>query len=155
MAKPIPLTTGLGEVAAPGTLLTALILSPDGAISVDPGALHGRSAIEQDIRFVPARDQLPNPKCVLMIWVAVELDASNAPVRYKGLAVSELWVDPVAKAGYKVLAESVNRMSEALRGGLNLTRLDERARTLVRQQLMALSADLWERSARELKEVLG
>ncbi|MDP3722573.1 MAG: YwhD family protein [Candidatus Omnitrophota bacterium] len=155
MAKPIPLTTGLGEVAAPGTLLTTLILSPDGAISVDPGALHGRSAIEQAIRFVPARDQLPNARCSWVIWVAVELDASNAPVRYKGLAVSELWVDPVAKAGYKVLAESVNRMSEALRGGLNLTGLDERARTLVRQQLMALSADLWERSARELKEALG
>jgi len=52
MTGPIPLTTGLGEIMAPGTLLTTLVLSPDGKISIEPGALHGRSELESRLQWV-------------------------------------------------------------------------------------------------------
>ena len=51
MTKAIPLSTGVGEMMAPQTLLTVLILSPLGEIKLDPGALHGRSEIESSLRF--------------------------------------------------------------------------------------------------------
>ena len=154
MPRTIPLGPAIGEIMAPQTLVTPLILSPDGTITVDPGALHGRSAIESSLRFVQKPDQVPNAQIWWMVWVAVELDAANTPVRYQGLAVSELWVDPVSKTGYKALAESVNRMSEAMRGGINLKTLGEREKVKIAQQLQALSAEAWERSPQPLKDGL-
>ena len=152
--KSVALRSGLGEVVAPQTLLTSLVLAPDGAITLDPGALHGRSAIEHSVQFVPQRTQLANPQCYWLIWVAVELDASDQPLRYKGLAVSELWIDGTNRLGYKVLAEHVNRMSEALRGGVNLKSLDANARALIARQLTTVSTEVWERSAMSLKDAL-
>ncbi len=58
MMKSVALSTGLGEIMAPGTLVTVLMLSPDGTITVEPGALHGRSALEQSLQLVSRRDQL-------------------------------------------------------------------------------------------------
>ena len=154
MTKTVPLSSGLGEVMAPGILVTALILSPDGTIHVDPGALHGRSEIESAIRPVSSRDRAPKAQCYWLVWVAVELDGSNQPLRYKGLAASELWVDLENKTSYKVLAESVNRMAEAMRGGINLKTLGSGEKRLIAQQLATLSADAWERSAQPLKDGL-
>ena len=50
----VPLTTGLGEIIAPRTLLTVLLLTPEGTISVEPGALHGRSELETRLRMKKA-----------------------------------------------------------------------------------------------------
>ena len=152
--KPVPLSTSLGELMAPQTLVTALLISPDGTIALEPGALHGRSQLEGRLRFVSRREELREPQRHWFIWVAVELDDANQPVRYKGLAASELWVDPGQQAGYKVLAESINRMSEAMRGGVNLKTLGAGEKRLIAQQLAALSAEAWERSAQPLKDEL-
>ena len=152
--QPLALTTGLGEVMEPGTLVTALLLAPDGRISVEAGALHGRSEMESALQFVQKRDQVPDPVGCWFVWVAVELDGSNRPVRYKGIAASELLVNQSARLAYKSVAENVNRMSEAMRGGINLKTLDARAKTLIREQLIALGSDVWERSAQTLKEGL-
>ncbi len=152
--KAVALSTGLGEIMAPQTLVTALILSPEGVITIDSGALHGRSAIESLLRLVQKPDQVPNAKIWWMVWIAVELDDTNTPVRYKGVAVSELWVDPSKQVGCKVLAESVNRMAEAMRGGVNLKTLDATSRALIQQQLASLSPEAWERSVPSLKEAL-
>ena len=154
MTGPIPLTTGLGEIMAPRTLLTALLLTPDGTISVEPGALHGRSELESRLQWVREKEQLTDPRLVWLVWVAVELDASNVPVRYKGVASSELWVDREQRVGYKVLAEHVNRMAEALRGGINLKTLGAKEKALIAQQLRSVGSDVWERSADNLKDAL-
>ncbi len=153
--KHIPLTVGLGEIVVPGTLLTALLLAPDGTIALDPGALHGRSELEQSVQIVPAFDQVLNAQVYWIVWVAVELDASETPVRYTGIAVSELWVDPVQKIGYKVLAEHVNRMAEASRGGLNLKTLGAHERALIAKQLASLSPAMWAQTADALKGALA
>ena len=155
MTKAIPLSTSLGEVLAPQILMTVLILSPDGTIKVDPGAIHGRSEIEQSVRFVQKRDQVPSAQCYWLAWVAVELDPSQRPLRYKGIAVSELWIDSSAGLGYKSLAEAVNRMDEAMRGGINLKTLGAQHKALIAQQLASIGSDVWERTAATLKEALA
>ena len=153
--KQVPLTVGLGEVVSPGTLLTALILAPDGTIVLDPGALHGRSELEQSVQMVPVFDRVSNAQVYWIVWVAIALDAPKTPVRYTGVAVSELWVDPLQKIGYKVLAEHVNRMTEALRGGLNLKTLGAPERALIARQLASLGPAIWERTADVLKGALA
>ena len=152
MTDAIPLTTGFGEVLAPETLVTVLIAAPDGTIALDPGALHGRSKIEQGLRFVATRDQVPNGERYWLIWVAVALDSHNTLIRYKGVAVSECWVDGQAKLAYKNLPESVNRMSEVLRGDVNLKPLDADTRARVRQHLISMWPELWDQSHASFRE---
>ena len=154
MTTPIALSTGLGEVMAPQTLVVPLILSPDGQVTVEPGALHGRSGIESSVRMVQQRSEIADGRCHWCAWVAVELDAASQPVRYKGLAVSELWVDPTRRLGYKSLAESVNRIAEAMRGGVNCNTMTGAEKAAVKQQLSALSPESWERSPQALKDTL-
>ena len=154
MTRLIPLSTALGEILSPQTLLTVLVLSPEGSIKVDPGAIHGRSEIEQSVQFVQKRNQINNAQCFWLVWVAIELDVSQRPVRYKGVAVSELWIDPAAKRGYKSLAEAVNRMDEAMRGGVNLKTFGRTERLSIAQQLKAIDSGVWERSIEALKQKL-
>ena len=139
---------------APQTLVMALVLAPDGTVTIEPGALHGRSTIESALRFVQKREELTDAQTYWFVWVAIELDAANQPVRYKGLAASELWVDPTRRLGYKSVAESVNRMAEAMRGGVNLKRLGLKEHSAVREQLVSLSAEGWTRSSPSLKDAL-
>lgn len=153
--KTIPLSTGIGEVLAPQLLVTALVLSPAGELTVDAGALHGRSAVESQLRLSATRQELASPQLYWLIWVAVTLDAANVPQRYKGIAVSELWVDPAAQSAYKVLAEHVNRIADAMLGRINLKTLGPKEKALIRRQLVALGADVWERSDAALKDALA
>ena len=154
MTKPVALSSGLGEVMAPQTLVIPLILSPDGQVTIEPGALHGRSEIESSVRMVQQRSDVADGQCYWCAWVAVELDAANQPVRYKGLAVSELWVDPTRRLGYKSLAESVNRIAEAMRGGVNLKTMTGREKAAVKQHMSTLSSGSWERCPQALKDAL-
>ena len=154
-AKSVPLSTGLGEMMAPHMLVSALILTSEGKITVEPGALHGRSELEGTLRFVQKREELTNAQRYWFIWVAIELDDANRPLRYKGFAVSELWVDPVNRLGYKNVVESVNRMAEAMRGSTNLKTMTQTDKAAVAQRLITLSPESWERSLRSLKDVIA
>ena len=153
--SPVRLTAELGEIVSPGALLTALILSPDGAVALDPAALHGRSEIEQSLQVAPAFDRIQNAQTYWMIWVAAELDDAGILVRYAGLTASELWVDPVEKIGYKLLADHVNRMADAVRGDCNLRMLSARERALIAAQLASLGPGAWARTSNALKEALA
>lgn len=154
MARPIALSTGLGEIAAPQTLVATLVIGPDGSVRLDGGALHGRSELESGLQIVQKRELVGEGISCWIVWVVVELDEADKPLRYKGLSTSELFVNPDKRLGYRSLAEHVNRMSEAMRGGVNLTRLSAQERQKVKAQLMAIGAELWERSSTSLKQAL-
>lgn len=155
MSKPIALSVGFGEIVSPQTLVVPLVVSFDGTITADAGALHGRSKLEQGIRFVGKREEALDARPCWVVWVAVELDASDQPVRYRGIAASQMWIDPVSQVGYKVLADQVNRMSEAIRGGVNLKSLDAAQRSLIAKTLSGLGQDVWQRTALALKGALS
>jgi hypothetical protein len=139
---------------APQTLVAALVVGPDGSVKPDAGALHGRSELESGLELVQKRELVGEGKPFWIVWVAVELDQADKPLRYKGLSVCELFVNPEKRLGYKSLAEHVNRMSEAMRGGVNLTKLSAQERQKVKAQLAAIGAELWERSSMSLKQAL-
>ena len=153
--SPVRLTAELGEIVSPGTLLTALVLSPDGTIVLDPAALHGRSELEQSLQVAPAFDRIQNAQTYWVIWVAAEVDDAGVPARYAGLTASELWVDPVEKLGYKLLAEHVNRMTDAARGECALPMLGARERALIAAQLASLGPGAWARASDALKGALA
>lgn len=154
MTNSIPLASGLGEVMAPGILVAPLVLSPDGQGKFDPGALHGRSQLESQLSFTGQRASVAEGQSHWMVWVAIQLDASNAPVCYHGLSVSELWVDPTRRIGYKSVAAQVNRMAEAMRGDVKVGALTPELRRAVRQHLTTLNPSLWASSSEALKKVL-
>ncbi len=155
MTKPIALSTSLGEVMAPQTLVTALTVTPLGEVTLDAGALHGRSAMEGRFTFVPTRAQVGEPtQPWWIVWLAVELDAWNQLLRYKGLSVCELAINPERWTGFKSLAEHVNRMSEAMRGVVNVTRLPPHERMAVKAQLFAIGKEQWDHSSDAFKRAL-
>ena len=139
---------------APQTLVAPLVIGPDGSSAWDAGALHGRSRIEQGLQWVTAREQVPSPCSAWLVWVAMELDASNQPVRYKGLSASEILLNPAQGVGYKSVADHVNRISEAVRGQVNASRLDAAARASVSRHLMTLSGALWNDAPPSLRQAL-
>ena len=152
--RDINLSSGLGEVMAPQTLVTALVIGPDGAAEFDAGALHGRSRLEHGLQWAVAREQVPEPSSAWLVWVAIELDGANQPVRFKGLSVSHVLINPVQRLGYKSLADHVNRISEAVQGRVTLARLDPAAREQVPQQLRALSSRLWQAASPEFRNAV-
>ena len=155
MGQEIPLSHGVGEVMAPQTLVTAFIFAPDGSIRVDAGALHGRSEIERHTTLVSRQEFLAGGQPFLIVWVAIELDGANRPIRYKGLSVCQLLIDPKQQLAYKSLSEHVNRMGEAIRGDVNISRLSPEQRRMVKQQLVSLGAALWDASDAEFKGALA
>lgn len=154
MGQEIPLGKGVGEIMAPNTLVTALLVTPDGSVRVDAGALHGRSQVEGEVTMVARHELVGEFQTVLVVWVAMELDGSNQPVRYKGVSVCQLLVNPKQRLGYKSLSEHVNRMGEAIRGDINIARLSQAQRRGVKEQLVALGAALWDASDSEFKRAL-
>jgi hypothetical protein len=154
MGQEIPLSRGVGEIMAPNTLVTALVVSPDGSIRVDAGALHGRSQVEGEVTMVTRHELVGEFQPVLVVWVAVELDGANHPVRYTGLSVCQILVNPKQQLGYKSLSEHVNRMGEAMRGDINVARLSPAQRRGVKEQLVGLGAALWDASDDVLKQTL-
>ena len=154
MGQEIPLSKGVGEIMAPQTLVTALLIAPDGSIRLDVGALHGRSQVEGQVTMVSRQELVGESQPVLVVWVALELDGANQPVRYKGLSVCQILVNPKQQLGYKSLSEHVNRMGEAIRGDINIARLGPEQRRAVKQQLVALDASLWSASDEVLKSAL-
>jgi hypothetical protein len=154
MGQEIPLSKGMGEVMAPQTLVTALVIAPDGSIRLDSGALHGRSQIEGQVTMVSRQELAGESQPVLVVWVALELDGANRPVRYKGVSVCQILVNPKQQLGYKSLSEHVNRMGEAIRGDINIARLSPEQRRAVTQQLVALGEALWDASDPVLKQAL-
>ncbi|HAM39925.1 MAG TPA: hypothetical protein DDX89_01335 [Candidatus Omnitrophica bacterium] len=154
MGQEIPLSNGVGEVMAPQTLVTAFVIAPDGSIRLDAGALHGRSQIEGQVTMVSRQELAGESQPVLVVWVALELDGANRPVRYKGLSVCQILVNSKQQMGYKSLSEHVNRMGEAIRGDINIARLSPEQRRAVKQQLVALGASFWDASDPVLKQAL-
>ena len=154
MRQSIDLSKGLGEVMAPQTMVTALVATPDGRVWLDPGALHGRSRIEGEHEFVKSREAVGEGQACWVVWVAIELDASNQPVRLKGASVSEMLLNPATHIGYKSVAEGVNCMSEAMRGGVNVGRLPPSLHEPIARQLRAIGDELWARAPEALRAAL-
>ena len=154
MGRPVPLSTKLGELMGPQTFVTAVVIGPDGTAQLDPGALHGRSELESRYQFVQKRELVEDARSCWIVWVALEMEAANQPRAYKGLSVSGFVIDLKRRVAYKSLSQHVNQMSNAMQGSVAVDQLTPHTRQLVKDQLLAISPQLWERSPEALKQAL-
>ncbi len=121
-----------------GASIFGIIFTENGAI-LDNGSLHGRSAVEEGVEFVTERETLENPRRVPMVWLAREGHPQELK-GYLGLVAVEMVIDHEAGRGWKNLAEHANRMTDAVRGEVDVGLLTKDERAQVRSLLEALDA---------------
>ncbi len=121
--------------------LSALIIE-DGDLTLDNGAIHGKARVEKNIRFVTDRDEVPDPKRYVVIWLTLRRAVAGQGVN--GLAASEFYIDSAAGVGFKSLADQVNTMDSAVKGKIDLAALSKDEHHLLKRFIRNLRPELWE-----------
>lgn len=148
----LPLVAGDNPYGGRGAALTAVMVDGDKAW-FEEAALHGRTAIEQKVRWVTNRDEVPEGRTLNPVWVYIR-PAARGQFQYFGLVASEMVIDEAKGIGYKYLADHVNRLDKAMKGQVDLSLLDERGRRALAQAL-AQYPEVLANSRDEVKEALG
>lgn len=137
----------------PGNL-SAFIVENDLAY-LAPEALHGRSQIEQGVRWLKDVAELPSrAKQYWIAWVSLGRNAAGQR-GYRGLTISEMFIDAVGKVGYKSLPAHVNAMKAALDGKVELANLPESAKQALAAELNGRSPELWRNAFPQIKQSLN
>ena len=121
------------------------VLIDGGEIFIDNGAVHAKSRIERGITFVKHREDVPNPRQVLGLWVT--LHRFDGEQGFYGAMPFWLLIDGDTQTGYKSLAKQVNGMDKAVRGEVELTGVPSEVLQQVALFLRELRPDLWEYAA--------
>ncbi|MCL6446507.1 MAG: YwhD family protein [Alicyclobacillus sp.] len=122
-------------------------------VFVDNGAIHGKSCVERDIRFVKTVDEVPNPRTIWAFWIT--LHRFEAGQGYYGAMPFRLLVDSDAKLGYKSLAEEVNGMEKAVKGQVETTGVPSAVVAQVGQFLRTIRPELWTNAAEAFRNAFG
>ncbi|WP_093670815.1 YwhD family protein [Sporolactobacillus nakayamae] len=135
------------------TISPVIIDVEEGKAEVDIGALHARSAIERRIRFSANKDDLQGGgKKYWLVWVNTEVTKEGP--RYSGAGAAEMIIHREIKRGYKVLADHVNKMDKALKGKVMLDDMDAKSKKVLREFLISVAPEQWERANPDLKASL-
>ncbi|MGG5255233.1 YwhD family protein [Neobacillus sp. SM06] len=124
-----------------------------GEAVIDIGAMHARSAVEKGIKFLPAKEEVPNGKPYWLVWVTIDRD-ERGPY-YAGVTACEMTVDREIRRGYKSLPEHVNRMDKSLKRQIIVAHMDDQSKQVLADFLRSHNEELWERSSEELKKGLS
>ncbi len=125
----------------------------DGVAKVDDAALHGRSDIERGIRFSQSPAGLePDER-----WSVVFLAMKRGPegLYYHGAACAPLWIDRPRRCGYRDIARSVNCMSDAVAGRVELHELAPGDLKALAALLRERGRDVWQRTPAATRLGLG
>jgi hypothetical protein len=131
--------------------VSSIIIDGDEAY-LDNGALHAKSKVEKGIKFSPNPEDTPNGRTCWLVWVAVDRKEDGS--YYAGLTACEMRIDTEARRGWKLLVDHVNRMDAAMKRKVMVDGLNDKEKTLLREQLIGHNAEWWERSDEALKEAL-
>lgn len=148
----LPIVSADHRYGGRGATLTAVIVDGDKAW-FEEAALHGRTVLEQRVRWVNQRDAVPNGRVVNPVWVYVR-PAGKGEFQYYGLVACEMLIDETNGVGYKYLADHVNRLSKAMEGAVDLSLLSDTGREALRKAL-AEYPQVLANSRPEVKEALG
>ncbi len=124
--------------------LSAVFVDGD-RVFIDNGAIHGKSQLEKNLTFVKTKDELQNPREILVFWIT--LKRFDGVQGFFGAMPYVLLIDDAARQGYKSLAEQVNKMEKAVKGQVDLTGVPEAVIHRVRDFLRQVRPDLWEHAA--------
>ncbi|MEZ0229947.1 MAG: YwhD family protein [Planctomycetota bacterium] len=116
--------------------------------TLDNGALHARSHLEAGIRFSEDPAAQGKGERVRNVWVA------HAAGKLVGACSVELWIDRAAGTGWKRPIDHVNRMSNAVRGNIDVADLSLAQRTSLAELLAKAEPIAWEKST-ELRQALA
>ncbi|MBO8141497.1 MAG: YwhD family protein [Firmicutes bacterium] len=148
----LPIVSADNAYGGRGAKLTAVVV--DGSRAwFDEAALHGRTALEQGIRWVKSPDEVPNGRSVYPVWVYIR-PAPGGGFRYAGLVAVSMLIDETNKVGYKSLPEHVNQLSRTMNGAIDLRLLSPEGRTALLEALKRYP-DVLENSSAEVKQALG
>ena len=147
-----PMFVPVAGPSGAGVSLFGIVFTGEGAV-VDNGSLHGRSSVEVGVEFVDERESLGSPRRVSLVWLAREGPPHDLQ-GYLGLVAVEMVIDQGAGRGWKDLAEHTNRMTDAIRGTVDVGVLTEDERGQVRSLLEALDSERLQ-AASHILEALG
>jgi len=145
----LPIVSGK-ERGGKTTLITAVLIDGDKGW-FDEAATHGRTPLEQGIAWKSSPEEVPNGRQIDIVWLFIKPDQGDYV--YYGATASSMIIDEEAKVGYKYLADHANQLSKALKGGIDLSRLSERSKAVLRRVLNTYP-DVLERSPEALKAAL-
>lgn len=123
-----------------------------GEAVIDVGAMHARSVVEKGIKFLPAKEDVPNGKPYWLVWVTI--DRKEDGPYYAGVTACEMTVDREIRRGYKSLPEHVNRMDKSLKRHIIVDHMDNRSKRILADFLRKHNEELWNRSSEQLKKDL-
>jgi hypothetical protein len=143
----LSLTGKAGHGAGDETLrgLSAVLIDGDD-VFIDNGAIHAKSRVEREIRFLKSLDEVPNPRLVWGFWVTLKRREGGVQ-GFHGIMPFQLHIDQDAKLGYKNLAQHVNHMEKAVKGHADLTGVPDAVRDKLQRFLQSVRPDLWENAA--------
>jgi hypothetical protein len=129
------------------------VIIDGGEAYVDVGAMHAKSKVERGIKFSPNKENVPNGRQCWIVWVAV--DRGEQGQYYAGATACEMLVDTEARRGWKILADHVNKLDNALKRRYVLNELSAADKEALRTLLIGHNAEWWENSLETLKTTLG
>jgi hypothetical protein len=129
------------------------VIIDGGEAYVDVGAMHAKSKVERGIKFSPNKENVPNGRQCWIVWVAV--DRGEQGQYYAGATACEMLVDTEARRGWKILADHVNKLDNALKRRYVLNELSAADKEALRTLLIGHNAEWWENSPETLKTTLG
>lgn len=143
---------GIGSISLEH--MSSIIVDTDKEeVYVDMDAMHARSAIERRVKYMPNREDVPEPVKYWIVWVTVEHN-DEGPY-YAGVAGSELLVDRPNKRAYKSMPEHVTHMEKSLKGNIVVDHMDEKSKHMLAQFLKDFNTDMWENSSEDLTKILS
>jgi len=133
------------------TMITAVLIDGDKGW-FDEAATHGRTELERGIEWKASPEEVPGGRQIDIVWLYIK--PSKGQYTYHGATASSMIIDEEAKVGYKYLADHANQLSKALRGAIDLERLSERSKKVLRRVLNTYP-EVYENSSDKLKEALA
>ena len=122
-------------------------------VTIEMGAMHGRSPLERGIRFSTDREESAGGKPYWLIWVTINHKESGP--YYAGVTACEMVVNREKRRGYKIFVDHMNKMDKSMKGHIMIDEMDERSKRLLAEFLEAHNKEIWDRSEPELLTALG
>lgn len=129
----LPIVSSKEAFGGRATALTAVLIDGDKSW-FDDAACHGRTPLEQGIEWQKEPADVPNGRRIFVVWLYVK-PIERGTYEYYGVTAVDLIIDPAAKKGYKKMGRHVDQLGAAMKGGIDLSVLDERAKAALYRAL--------------------
>lgn len=151
MKATLPLAFARPEDPLIGATLVGILVR-DGVAKVDDAVLHGRSDVERGIRFTQDRSAVKEADVYHVVYVAMR--GSEGGLYYQGACAVDLLIDRPNRRGFRDIAASVNRISDAVDGEVDLGSMSALDRHALVALLEERGRDVWQRTPESVRERL-